>query len=453
MERITYRKTLDVHKNGVQFTLQGFTTQDNMSRVIEISLMSSGDTIDFPLDRITAMMYTITPGADVADVDSCEIVGNKVVYVVPRIPTAGITKMTVQLIETDVNGAKSTYCTPQFAIEVIESDADNEPAEKTPSFTALLDSTARAKQVYDQRFERMEFLEDGTFNAYYADGTVYTNTALAKFIVDTASGGEVDWSAVVSKVTSIITANDIAPEVKTILDAQYAGKWGKAEYSGDLGESHSEPIFVKWDANSADTPYTAGITTQPDGFALVYGMKDAIHTTIAWALGDDKPVPYIRIRHGGKGDWRTSNGWIDLENDTVGLLPVSSGGTGAENPDDARNELNVYGKDETHALLEGVEVWRNESQEFLQEEPTTIAVDLAKYKRFVFTWWHNGDYVDTHISQKGLPYRLNGSWAVSSYSRMVTITDEGFTVSKLYTSSGMVFDTDMVPIRLVAYEY
>jgi hypothetical protein len=75
-------------------------------------------------------------------------------------------------------------------------------------------------------------------------------------------------------------------------------------------------------------------------------MKDAIHTTIAWALGDDKPVPYIRIRHGGKGDWRTSNGWIDLENDTVGLLPISSGGTGAENPDDARENLNVYSKDE-----------------------------------------------------------------------------------------------------------
>ena len=417
MERITYRKTLDVHKNGVQFTLQGFTTQDNMSRVIEISLMSSGDTIDFPLERITAMMYTITPGAEVADIDSCEIVGNKVVYVVPRIPTAGITKLTVQLIETDVNGAKSTYCTPQFAIEVIESDADNEPAEKTPSFTALLDSTARAKQVYDQRFERMEFLEDGTFNAYYADGTVYTNTALAKFIVDTASGGEVNWSAVVSNVTSIITANDIAPEVKTILDAQYAGKWGKAEYVGDLEQDFPVPMFVRWDKETAGTPYTAGITAQIDGFALVYGMKGAVHTTVAWVLAEDKPVPYIRVLNSGVGGWRNSKGMIDLENDTVGVLPVSSGGTGAKNADDARDKLGVYGKDEIHALFEGVEVWRDANQVFPIKESTTIAVDLAKYKRFVLTWRHGGDYVDTHISRKGVPYHLNGSWGVSQYSR------------------------------------
>lgn len=449
MERITYRKTLDVHKNGVQFTLQGFTTQDNMSRVIEISLMSSGDTIDFPLERITAMMYTITPGADVADVDSCEIVGNKVVYVVPRIPTAGITKMTVQLIETDVNGAKSTYCTPQFAIEVIESDADNEPAEKTPSFTALLDSTARAKQVYDQRFVRMEFLEDGTFNAYYADGTVYTNTALAKFIVDTASGGEVDWSAVVSKVTSIITANDIAPEVKTILDAQYAGKWGKAEYSGDLGESHSEPIFVKWDANSADTPYTAGITTQPDGFALVYGMKDAIHTTIAWALGDDKPVPYIRIRHGGKGDWRTSNGWIDLENDTVGLLPISSGGTGAENPADARNELNVYGKDETHALLGGDMIWENPTpnDEFKAQ---TIELDLSEYKRIAVV----GDEYEGRVvcHEKNTSYKLWRFTSDGCVGRSVTFNDTGVSIGS-YSSGFNTNNSMLIPQKIIGYKY
>ena len=58
MELIRYRKTLDLHKSGVQFMLQGFQTADNLSRVIEISLMASGDAIDFPLEKVEALINT-----------------------------------------------------------------------------------------------------------------------------------------------------------------------------------------------------------------------------------------------------------------------------------------------------------------------------------------------------------------------------------------------------------
>ena len=100
MELITYRKTLDVHKNGIQFMLQGFETADNMSRVIEISLMASGDAIDFPLERMVAMMYVTTPSATEPSINKCIIKDNKVVYEVLPIVEEGITTMQLKLIET-----------------------------------------------------------------------------------------------------------------------------------------------------------------------------------------------------------------------------------------------------------------------------------------------------------------------------------------------------------------
>ena len=130
MERITYRKTLDVHKNGIQFLLQGFQTADKLSRVIEISLMASGDAIDFPLDRLVAVMYVTSPGAKEPSINECTIVDNNVVYEVLPITTEGITKMQLKLIEADVEGAKSVLASPEFALEINKSIVDDEEAEE-----------------------------------------------------------------------------------------------------------------------------------------------------------------------------------------------------------------------------------------------------------------------------------------------------------------------------------
>ena len=180
MEQITYRKTLDVHKNGIQFLLQGFETADRLSRVVEISLMASGDAIDFPLERITAMMYVTTPNAKEPSVNACTIKDNKVVYEVLPIVEEGITTMQLKLIETSVDGAKSVLASPKFNVEVTKSNLDDESAEQTTTFTALEDAVAKAKAVYDERFLRMELTNDCVFKAYYADGSVYSTDILKK---------------------------------------------------------------------------------------------------------------------------------------------------------------------------------------------------------------------------------------------------------------------------------
>lgn len=178
MERITYRITLDAHKNGIQRTLQGFETGDNMSRRIAIGLMASGDTYEIPLDHVVAMMYVTTPNSKEPSINECTIEDNTIVYDVLPIVEEGITEMQLKLIETRLNGARSVLLSPRFAVEVHDSGANDESAEQTTTFTSLETAVAQAKGVYDSRLLRVEIGEDCRFKAYYADGSVYENDYL-----------------------------------------------------------------------------------------------------------------------------------------------------------------------------------------------------------------------------------------------------------------------------------
>ena len=178
MELITYRKTLDVHKNGIQFTLQGFETADNMSRRLEISLMASGDAIDFPLENVVAQMYITTPSAKEPSIEHCTIRDNVVVYDVLPIVEEGITEMQIKLIGASIGGAKRVLTSPRFAVEVLKSNADDGSAVQSTTFTALEDAVAKANAVYNARLVRVEFDEKCIFRAYYADGTIYETDAI-----------------------------------------------------------------------------------------------------------------------------------------------------------------------------------------------------------------------------------------------------------------------------------
>jgi hypothetical protein len=182
MEKITYRKTLDVHKNGIQFMLQGFETADNMSRVIEISLMASGDAVDFPLEQIEAMMYVTTPSSTEPSINACTIKDNKVVYEVLPIVEEGITTMQVKLIETSPEGATSVLCSPKFAVEVTKSNIDDETVKQKMTFTALEVAVSRAKATYDTRLLKLEVDDNCIFRAIYADGSVYETDAIKESI-------------------------------------------------------------------------------------------------------------------------------------------------------------------------------------------------------------------------------------------------------------------------------
>lgn len=184
MERIIYRKTLDLHKSGVQFTLQGFQTADNMSRTLELSLMASGDTIELPLEQLMAVMYVTTPNATEPSIIDCKIKDNTVVCDVLPIVEEGITEIQIKLIETGVEGASGVLATPKFAIEVSKSNMDEEGATQNLTFSALETALAQAKGVYDSRVTRIVLSPDCIFSVHYADGTTYTSDALKDVVVN-----------------------------------------------------------------------------------------------------------------------------------------------------------------------------------------------------------------------------------------------------------------------------
>ena len=91
--------------------------------------------------------------------------------------------MQLKLIETTPEGAKKVLCSPKFAVEVAKSDADDEGAEQTTTFTALEDAVAKAKGTYDERLLRIEVDETCIFKAFYADGTVYETDAIKECLM------------------------------------------------------------------------------------------------------------------------------------------------------------------------------------------------------------------------------------------------------------------------------
>lgn len=180
MERIVYRLTLDLHKNGIQRTLQGFETADKMARRISINLMSNGDTYEIPSNNVAALIYVTTPNSKEPEIHECTVEGNALVYDMLPITEEGITEMQVKLVETSLTGARKVIASPRWAVEVTKSGMEDGGAEQTEKFTALENAIARANGVYDARLVRIVIDDDCTFRAIYADGTIYENDALNK---------------------------------------------------------------------------------------------------------------------------------------------------------------------------------------------------------------------------------------------------------------------------------
>lgn len=194
MEKIIYRITLDAHKNGIQRTLQGFETADNMARQIAVNLTSSGDTYDIPYDHVSALIYILTPNAKEPSINECVIDGNTILYDVLPIVEEGITEMQIKLIETSLDGAKSVIAAPRFAVEVTKSNMKDEHAEQTTSFTALENALAVVKNLYNARLIKLEIDDDYVFRAVYADGTVYENYSVAEAIKSVSAERSKSWA-------------------------------------------------------------------------------------------------------------------------------------------------------------------------------------------------------------------------------------------------------------------
>lgn len=358
MERITYRKTLDVHKSGSQFLLQGFQTADNMSRVIEISLMASGDAIDFPLERIVAMMYVTTPGATEPSINKCTIEDNKVVYEVLPITVEGITEMQLKIIETSPEGATSVLASPKFSVEVAKSGTNDDGAELKTTFTAIEEFIAKADAAYGSRLERIELDSECIFKAYYADGTTYETDVLRKLFMNgnvllsesfahggtgVRAGEDTDNSKYYSNVakSEALNAKDIMENSEDILEeVKLHGVYTAFSVDFNTGEVEYVSPSFKFKVN----PETGDL----DAEGQTYTFEDEIGRAVEEWLGERGVVlenlQEISTRHTEEIEALQES--VETHSTNLKTLntekrPIEKGGTGASTSEEAIRNLGI----------------------------------------------------------------------------------------------------------------
>lgn len=191
MNTLTYRFTLDTHKNGIQRILQGFQTGEHTIRTMEISLKEAAEPFVFPLSNLTASMYVLKPGQTTPSINACTIDGetNLIKYTIldADIETAGVVEMQLKLINS-IDG--TVLVSPKFGMEVWESNVEDETAEQTTTYTSLTEALAAAEAVSHSAIVDLYVDDNNIFKVVFGDGSVYTSDAIADAIgrIDSVEG-------------------------------------------------------------------------------------------------------------------------------------------------------------------------------------------------------------------------------------------------------------------------
>ena len=159
MKKSICNKTLDVQKNGVQFTVNA-NQNEALSRQIIISITDGGKPFDFSNDTLTAILYAKKPDGTIL-YNACEILKNKVCYtltqqilvcagnVSARLLIAGVNSVETALSAIENNSLENSdivevLYSPEFCICVSETEDFSQAVESTNEYTALTQQIASA---------------------------------------------------------------------------------------------------------------------------------------------------------------------------------------------------------------------------------------------------------------------------------------------------------------------
>lgn len=262
MERIIYRISLDTHRGGIQKTLQGFLVGDAMSRSLEISMVARGESMLLGED-VVAMMYVTKEGASEPSVNACTIEDNKVIYNLLQedLDTAGMVTMQLKLLTQNV-----IVYAPVFALEVGHSNAGDEGAMASPTFTALEKAVLDAQTAYNTRITGIEIDEELIFHAYFADGTEYQSDAFANLGEQEEARQLAEQERVLAEEGRVTAeeARVIAEEARVVADAQRMANVEQAiaDVRSVIGETGTVTISdrERWDKAYEDTPAMVYLT-------------------------------------------------------------------------------------------------------------------------------------------------------------------------------------------------
>lgn len=443
MERIVYNKTLDTHKSGVQFTLQGFETADKLARQIVISLMANGDALDLPLGQMEAVMYVTTPSGATPTMHACIIKGNTIIYDVLPIAEEGITTMQLKLIEASGDGKPTVLATPKFAVEVTKSETNDEGVNGV-SYTAVEEAIARAKAVYDTRLLRIALNSDCIFCAYYADGTVYETDVLKNIFLQ----GDVLLSKSFAKGgTGVRDGEDTDNSMYYSQVAKSMALETKA--SGEdalaiLDEVKKHGVYTLFSANFEtgelvyESPKYEFTIDKETGELKIDGKAytiedDMVYVVEQWLKGFDVSFPDFKEtvdQHGNR--IQTLQETVDQHSEAVKTI---GGETVWENPDPT-----------------------------VAFSATTFEMDLSVYKHFRVIYVNNASsstygYGETTISMKGIRYTLQGVSLMDdalSHHRGITFSDTGIVIENEgtpYEEENNNRNRYIVPVQIIGYKH
>ena len=286
MEQLTYRFSLDTHKNGSQRTLQGFETGDTISRQLIISLTENEESYELPLDNVVAVMYVLRPSQSAPSINECTIEDNKIIYDITAddLMEEGIVKMQVKLISGTIEHPHGVIVSPRFDIEVWESLTQDSEAEDTQEYTALEAALVKAQMCYDGRIVSFTIDEEGVITVVYGydeqtqTHVTYTSDFLKNAIADiepTIEIGTVTQGSVPS-VTNVGTAQHAIFDF--VLVKGDRGEDGTDGQDGQDGADGFSPI-----ANVTKVGDTATITiTDAQGTTTAQVHDGAGGDTVSW---------------------------------------------------------------------------------------------------------------------------------------------------------------------------
>lgn len=458
MEKITYRKTLDVHKNGTQFTLQGFQTADKMSRVIEISLMASGDAIDFPLEGIQAVMYVSTPGAETPSRIECDIKDNKIIYNVLPITEEGTIIMQLKLIET--SPGTSVLYSPKFAVEVSKSDGDVNDAEGSEIYTKFERTIQKADEAYNKAMTNFVLSADGIITITYRDGSTYEsdflkrinigdNAALsesyAKGTAGVRQGEETDNAKYYSNVakSEALNAKNIMSESRDVLDevrlhGVYTSfsvdfKSGTLTYSSPKYDFYINKDTGELEADGKSFDIETNLIEIVKDWLNTFGVVFPDFKTSVDTLNVNVLDIYNELG--------THNDRLNVLEDTGQPLK-----TQVENNTSmlTKHMGDISWIEERLGWISGETVWTN-TESTLQA--TTIGVDLTAYKSFKVIY-----YEGPGTSEMTMTGRGTFSIRAQDATREITIKDDS--ISFTLAHGGFNYsDSVLVPKKIIGYKY
>lgn len=259
MEKQVYRKSLDLQKNGAQWSID-VKQNDVNSRRIVISLTDGGKAFILGGDMIATIYGKKTDGNVIYK--DCAIENGMVIVDVEKqlITAAGTVECELRIYDSNAAGAQ-LLTTPRFNIEVYDVLSDENRITSTSDYSALASETVKSQEATKRANDISETLE-----------TKLANGELKGEKGDTGPQGEQG------------TKGDTGPQ-------------GEQGPKGDTGIQGPQGSSEKWEL-AVDT------TVQEEVNKIEYEIKNAVEVHVE--IANDN---FIQISHSASGGFLRSILW------------------------------------------------------------------------------------------------------------------------------------------------